>query len=60
MSVRASTSFGPSTLSIETAALARQADGAVVVEQGGTVVLETAVCSATPSTRFDIVPLTCD
>ena len=61
MSVRASTSFGPSTLSIETGALARQADGAVVVEQGGTVVLVTAVCSATPSTtKFDMVPLTCD
>ena len=60
MSARVSTQLGPSTLSLETGDLARQADGAVVVEQGGTVVLVTAVCSQTLSERVDIVPLTCD
>ena len=60
MSTKVSTQLGPSTLSLETGALARQADGAVVVQQGDTVVLVTAVCSGTPSQRADIVPLTCD
>ena len=60
MSTKVSTSFGPSTLSIETGALARQADGAVVVQQGDTVVLVTAVASEGPSDRPGIVPLTCD
>ena len=60
MSTRTSTSLGSSSLSLETGLLARQADGAVVVEQGGTVVLVTAVCSATPSMRPGFVPLTCD
>ena len=59
MKTRVSTSLGPSTLSIETGAWARQADGAVIVQQGETVVLVTAVCSATPS-EFDFFPLTCD
>ena len=60
MTTRVSTQLGPSTLSLETGAWARQADGSVVVTQGDTVVLVTAVCSATPSERIDIVPLTCD
>jgi len=60
MSHRVSTQLGGATLSLETGALARQADGAVVVTQGGTVVLVTAVASAAPSDRVDIVPLTCD
>ncbi|MBI3321620.1 MAG: polyribonucleotide nucleotidyltransferase [Candidatus Omnitrophica bacterium] len=60
MTTRVSTSLQSSTLSMETGAWARQADGAVVVQQGGTVVLVTAVCSSTPSERVDIVPLTCD
>ena len=60
MTARVSTQFGASTLSMETGAMARQADGAVVVQQGGTVVLVTAVCSSTPAERVDIVPLTCD
>ena len=45
---------------METGALARQADGAVVLQQGATVVLVTAVCSATPSAKGDFFPLTCD
>jgi polyribonucleotide nucleotidyltransferase len=60
MSIRVSTQIGASTLSLETGILARQADGAVVVRQGDTVVLVTAVASKTPSDRIDIVPLTCD
>ena len=60
MSTRVSTTFGASTLSLDTGNIARQADGSVVVQQGETVVLVTAVASATPGTRVDIVPLTCD
>jgi len=60
MSIRVSTPLGPSSLSMETGALARQADGAVVVQQGATVVLITAVCSTTPSAKGDFFPLTCD
>ncbi len=60
MSTRVSTQLGPTSLSLETGAWARQADGAVIIQQGGTVVLVTAVCSRTPSSRVDIVPLTCD
>jgi polyribonucleotide nucleotidyltransferase len=60
MSTRVSTSLGPSTLSLETGALAKQADGSVVVQQGDTVVLVTAVPGSSPSPRADIVPLTCD
>ncbi|MDP3723608.1 MAG: polyribonucleotide nucleotidyltransferase [Candidatus Omnitrophota bacterium] len=60
MTARVSTQLNSTTLSLETGAWARQADGAVVVQQGGTVVLVTAVRSGTPSLRVDIVPLTCD
>ena len=59
--VRVTTTLGSSApLSLETGALARQADGAVVVSQGGTVVLVTAVASAQPKEKADFVPLTCD
>ena len=37
--------LGESTLTIETGRMAKQADGAVTVMLGGTVVLSTAVCS---------------
>ena len=60
MSTKVSTQIGQSTLSLETGTWARQADGSVIVQQGATVVLVTAVCSSTPSTRFDFFPLTCD
>ena len=60
MTARTSTQLGTASLSLETGTLARQADGSVIVRQGDTVVLVTAVCSPTPSERFDIVPLTCD
>ena len=60
MSIRASVPFGASRISLETGSWARQADGAVVVQQGDTVVLVTAVASANPLEKIDIVPLTCD
>ncbi len=60
MTARVSTQLGPSTLSLETGTWARQADGAVVVQQGGTVVLVTAVASSTPLKQSHFVALTCD
>ena len=60
MTARVSTQLASSSLSLETGMWAKQADGSVVVTQGGTVVLVTAVCSPGPSDRADIIPLTCD
>ena len=45
---------------IETGKYAKQADGAVVVRQGGTAVLVTAVMSEEPNTEIDFTPLTVD
>jgi polyribonucleotide nucleotidyltransferase len=47
-------------LIIETGQMARQADGAVVVRYGDTVVLATAVASKTPKEGLDFFPLTID
>ncbi|HEX9246017.1 MAG TPA: polyribonucleotide nucleotidyltransferase [bacterium] len=47
-------------ISIETGRLARQANGAVVVRCGDTVVLVTATMSASPREGIDFFPLTCD
>jgi polyribonucleotide nucleotidyltransferase len=47
-----------SPLSIETGQVARQADGAVVVRYGGTVVLATVVATKTPREGVDFFPLT--
>jgi len=61
MSLRTETSLGASTLTLETGKIAKQAHGAVVVQQGGTVVLVTAVIG--PATKFgslDYVPLMVD
>jgi polyribonucleotide nucleotidyltransferase len=52
--------LGGNTLSIETGRLAKQADGAVVVRYGDTVVLVTAVASKTPREGVDFLPLTVD
>jgi len=46
------------SLSIETGKVAKQADGAVVVRCGGTVVLSTAVASRTAMEGRDFLPLT--
>ena len=47
-------------ITFETGHLAKQANGAVVVRSGDTVVLVTATMSATPREGIDFFPLTCD
>ena len=47
-------------LSFETGRVAEQANGAVIVRQGDTVVLSTAVMSKEPREGIDFFPLTCD
>ncbi len=56
---RVETEIGGRTLSIETGRVARQADGAVIVQYGETVVLGTAV-HAEPREGIDFFPLTVD
>ena len=51
---------GGRTLAFETGLLARQADGAVVVRYGDTMVLVTATAAAQPREGIDFFPLTCD
>jgi polyribonucleotide nucleotidyltransferase len=51
---------GSSTLSIETGKLAKQADGAVVIRQGDTMVLVTACRAASARDGIDFLPLTVD
>ncbi len=53
-------SVGRQTLSIETGRLAKQADGAVVVRSGDTMVLVTACAAANPREGIDFLPLTVD
>jgi len=50
--------FGSQTITIETGELARQADGAVVVSMGDTVVLVTAVARKQAQAGKDFFPLT--
>jgi len=50
--------LGRETLIIETGRLAKQADGACMVQLGGTVVLATAVSSREPREDIDFFPLT--
>src|SRR5947209_2548460 len=45
---------------METGRVAEQANGAVVIRQGDTVVLSTAVMSKEPREGIDFYPLTCD
>src|SRR5207245_77673 len=47
-------------ISIETGRVAEQANGAVIIRQGDTVVLSTAVMSKEPREGIDFFPLTCD
>ena len=49
---------GRETVTIETGRMAKQADGAVVVQLGGTVVLVSAVCSKNRREGIDFFPLT--
>jgi len=51
---------GTQTISIETGRLAKQADGAVVVRAGDTMVLVTACAAANPREGIDFLPLTVD
>ena len=53
-------SVGGRTISLETGRLAKQADGAVVVRSGDTVVLVTACAAANPREGIDFLPLTVD
>jgi polyribonucleotide nucleotidyltransferase len=53
-------SVGRQTLSIETGRLAKQADGAVVVRAGDTMVLVTACASPSAREGIDFLPLTVD
>jgi polyribonucleotide nucleotidyltransferase len=55
-----SITLGSRTISIETGKLAKQADGAVLVRSGDTVVLVTACHSAAPRAGIDFLPLTVD
>src|ERR1017187_3664416 len=52
--------LGKETVKIETGTLAKQANGAVLVTAGETVVLVTAVASAKPKENADFFPLTVD
>jgi polyribonucleotide nucleotidyltransferase len=53
-------SIGRHTLSIETGRLAKQADGAVIVRSGDTMVLVTACAAPNPREGIDFLPLTVD
>ena len=48
--------FGPHTVTIETGALARQANGSVLVTMGDTVVLVTACAEVQPRPGRDFSP----
>ncbi len=60
MTVKTSLSIGGRELSFEMGRLAKQADGAVYVQCGDTVVLATACAQREPKPDFDFLPLTCD
>ncbi|MFQ5952136.1 MAG: polyribonucleotide nucleotidyltransferase [Candidatus Omnitrophota bacterium] len=55
---KVSTKIGREELTIETGKLAKQADGSVTVQYGGTVVLVTCVCSRKPRESMGFFPLT--
>jgi polyribonucleotide nucleotidyltransferase len=52
--------LGTESFTIETGRLAYQANGAVTVRQGDTIILSTATMSATPREGIDFFPLTVD
>ena len=58
MKVTRNFKFGPHQVSLETGAIARQADGAVLVNMEDTVVLVTAVGQKTDQSGRDFFPLT--
>ncbi len=57
---RISVPFGHEELIIETGRMAKQSDGAVLVQYGGSVVLVTAVGAKEMEEGQDFFPLTCD
>ena len=57
---RREVNVGSRTISIETGKLAKQADGAVIVRSGDTMVLVTACHAASPRVGIDFLPLTVD
>jgi polyribonucleotide nucleotidyltransferase len=60
MFVREGVPLGGKELSIEVGRMAKQADGAVVVRYGDSMVLVTAVASAGVRPGIDFMPLTVD
>ena len=60
MAVKHEAEIGGQVFSMETGKLAEQADGAVVLRYGDTVVLATAVASKDPREGADFFPLTVD
>ena len=54
------TTFAGRQLTIETGHMAEQANGAVVIRAGDTMLLVTAVASKAPREGIDFFPLTCD
>src|SRR3989338_8421055 len=58
MTHRVETRIGRESLMLETGKLAKQADGAVTVQLGGTVVLVTAVAAKKPRPGIDFLPPT--
>ncbi|MCS6915298.1 MAG: polyribonucleotide nucleotidyltransferase [Myxococcales bacterium] len=60
MYIKESVTLGGRELVIETGKMAKQADGAVVVRYGDSMVLVTAVASKTQREGIDFLPLTCE
>lgn len=58
--IRKSFQYGTQTVILETGEIARQADGAVMVNMGDTVVLVTVVVDKNPGEGRDFFPLTVD
>ena len=58
--VRISVKIGTRTLELETGRIARQAHGAVLLREGNTVILATAVYDPNPKRELDFLPLTVD
>jgi polyribonucleotide nucleotidyltransferase len=60
MFLKQAINLGGRELTIETGRIAKQADGAVLISQGETIVLVTAVSEREPKTGSDFFPLTVD
>jgi len=60
MSEKVTAQLGETQITIETGKLARQADGAVLVQLGETIVLVAAVAATKPKEDIDFLPLTVD